>query len=254
MIATTNRSLARMVQEGKFRADLYYRLNVIPLSIPPLRERRSDIALMAEHFVRLYAPPGKELSVSPELVERLEEHDWPGNVRELANLMRRAVALSSGPQLGPDALEITADDSNASFADRLEPGLSLVHVEKRLFELTLKATGGNRSRAAEMLGVSLRTVRNKIRDYGLPSGGAMRMSDFSLIGTPVLARLERYLDLSVFRHGLISSNLANIDTPGYRTRDVIFAANFTGQSRDRNMRAWRRRATRTGSAGASRRQ
>ena len=169
VVATTNRSLARMIQEGKFRADLFYRLNVIPLSIPPLRERRSDIALMAEHFVRLYAPPGKELSVSPELVERLEGYDWPGNVRELANLMRRAVALSSGPQLGPDALEITADDSNASFADRLEPGLSLVHVEKRLFELTLKATGGNRSRAAEMLGVSLRTVRNKIRDYGLPS-------------------------------------------------------------------------------------
>jgi DNA-binding NtrC family response regulator len=90
-------------------------------------------------------------------------------VRELINLIRRVVALAPGNEIGPEAwtdFEPIAPDCQA---DRLEPGLSLVHVEKRLFELTLEATGGNRSRAAEMLGVSLRTVRNKVRDYGLPS-------------------------------------------------------------------------------------
>jgi DNA-binding NtrC family response regulator len=172
VIATTNRSLKEMIQEGKFRADLFYRLNVIPLSIPPLRERRSDIALLAEHFVRLYATPSRELRLSAELVQQLEEYSWPGNVRELSNLMRRAVALAADCEIGSEAMEMSDEAPGEKATDRLEPGLSLLHVEKRLFELTLNATGGNRSRAAEMLGVSLRTVRNKIRDFGLPSKGS----------------------------------------------------------------------------------
>jgi len=173
VIATTNRGLAGMIEAGRFRADLYYRLNVIPLSLPPLRARREDIAELAAHFARLYAPAGSSPRLRPELLCWLEQHAWPGNVRELANLMRRAVALS-GSEIGVDVLdpeEMPAADgalATAVSGDHLRPGLTLEDMEKRLFQVTLDATRGNRSRAAEMLGVSLRTVRNKIRGYGLP--------------------------------------------------------------------------------------
>jgi DNA-binding NtrC family response regulator len=167
VIATTNRPLEEMVKESQFRADLYYRLNVIPLRLPALRERPADIRELAEHFVSLYAPPGKTPRLLPELVERLEQYSWPGNVRELANLMRRAVALSQG-DLGAEVLEASEVPEIDTSASGLRPGVSLEQAERRLLELTLDATGGNRSRAAEMLGISLRTVRNKIRDYGLP--------------------------------------------------------------------------------------
>jgi len=167
VIATTNRSLEVMVKEGRFRADLYYRLNVIPLSLPPLRERPEDVAELAAHFARLYAPGGRAPELHPDFLARLQQHDWPGNVRELANLMRRAVALS--PQsVGVEALDPTELPVGLSPGAHLRPGLSLEEVERRLIEMTLDATGGNRSRAAEMLGVSLRTVRNKVRSYGLP--------------------------------------------------------------------------------------
>jgi DNA-binding NtrC family response regulator len=191
VISTTNRNLSDMVREGKFRADLFYRLNVIPLALPPLRERREDIRELAEHFLRLYGPPGKALRLTAEFIERLEQHDWPGNVRELANCLRRAVALATGNEIGREALESSAWDQASRGAcqanqnksnDRdesvdnesrgnkiLRAGVSLGDMERRLVEMTLEATGGNRSRAAALLGVSLRTVRNKIRSYGLPS-------------------------------------------------------------------------------------
>jgi DNA-binding NtrC family response regulator len=186
VISTTNRTLAEMVREGKFRADLFYRLNVIPLSLPPLRERREDVRELAEHFLRLYAPQGKSLHLSPEFIERLELHAWPGNVRELANCLRRAVALATGAEIGREGFEDSdwekaqekagkneSENENANVPgnseDCLRAGVSLGDMERRLVEMTLEATGGNRSRAALLLGVSLRTVRNKIRSYGLPS-------------------------------------------------------------------------------------
>jgi DNA-binding NtrC family response regulator len=113
------------------------------------------------------------MQLSPALISRLEAHHWPGNVRELANCIRRLIALSPGPEIGEFALEPTAD--MAQVASPLEAdssiraGVSIGDMERKLLELTLKATGGNRSRAAEMLGISLRTVRNKVRNYGLPS-------------------------------------------------------------------------------------
>jgi len=168
VIATTNRPLEAAVAEGKFRADLFYRLNVIPLTLPPLRERAGDVAELAEHFARLYAPAGNGVRLSEELVARLERQAWPGNVRELANFIRRAVALSRGGEIGVEAF----DHGKIPPANvrRLEwkPGLSLGEMERQLLAMTLEATGGNRSRTAELLGVSLRTVRNKIREYGLP--------------------------------------------------------------------------------------
>jgi DNA-binding NtrC family response regulator len=173
VIATTNRALSTMVAEGRFRADLYYRLNVIPLSLPPLRERPQDIAELAEYFVRRHTPAGRSLQLAPEFLDRLNAHTWPGNVRELENCLRRAVALATSSQIGIAALEDCAWNSAAAAASssdhRLRAGVSLGDMERQLFALTLESTGGNRSRAAELLGVSLRTVRNKIRSYGLPS-------------------------------------------------------------------------------------
>ncbi len=206
IIATTNRPLESMVREGSFRADLFYRLNVIPLYLPPLRERGEDIVLLARSFAQLYGPAGQTLTIRPEFLERLQAHSWPGNVRELANVIRRAVALSkysetarvrhSDGELNLDPLEFSATALTGSTsplapssgfpgssvscpavsvpsvsvpgASAIAAGVSLGEMEKKLLQMTLDATGGNRSRAAEMLGVSLRTVRNKVREYGLP--------------------------------------------------------------------------------------
>lgn len=177
VIATTNCALAQMVRTGKFRADLYYRLNVIPLNLPPLRERGGDVRELAEFFVQLYAPPGKPVRLTPALLEQLEAHSWPGNVRELANCVRRVVALATGPEIGVAALDgsewiSAAASPTPADTSCLRPGVSLGEMERKLVEITLEATGGNRSRAAELLGVSLRTVRNKVRSYGLPSCGS----------------------------------------------------------------------------------
>jgi DNA-binding NtrC family response regulator len=199
VIATTNRQLESAVRDGSFRADLFYRLNVIPITLPPLRERSGDVAELAGYFARLYADPAAEVRFSGELLARLEQQAWPGNVRELANFVRRAVALARGSEIGLEALEhgktslppgllavgaaATARSSDvfatwhpAEGAGRAhcvqvpnwKPGLSLGEMERQLFAMTLQSTGGNRARAAELLGVSLRTVRNKVREFGLP--------------------------------------------------------------------------------------
>jgi DNA-binding NtrC family response regulator len=169
VLATTNRPLEAAVSAGAFRADLYYRLNVIPLSLPPLRDRPGDIAELAEHFARLFAPPQASVRLSGELVARLNQQAWPGNVRELANFVRRAVALSRGGEIGVEAFDHgKVPPASAPQTPEWKPGLSLGEMERQLFAMTLDATRGNRARAAELLGVSLRTVRNKIREFGLP--------------------------------------------------------------------------------------
>jgi DNA-binding NtrC family response regulator len=167
VIATTNRPLQALVQEGKFRADLYYRLNVVPLSIPPLRNRSGDAVELAEHFIRKYAPQGSTFKLSAELKQRMTEYSWPGNVRELENLIRRALVLSPGPELGPEILEAPPPPPKGEPANTPQPGQTLRDVERQLFEATLTSTGGNRSRTAQLMGISIRTVRNKIREYGL---------------------------------------------------------------------------------------
>lgn len=170
VIATTNRPLRAGMAAGEFRADLYYRLNVVPLSVPPLRERREDILELAGNFLRKYAPDsGPSYRISPEFARGLEAHDWPGNVRELENFIRRALALSTGQVLGPDLLAHLETSADAPRSAAIEAGVSLRDAERELLARTLEATGGNRTRAAELMGVSLRTVRNKIRNYGLPA-------------------------------------------------------------------------------------
>jgi DNA-binding NtrC family response regulator len=174
VVATSNRPLEAAVAEGRFRADLYYRLNVIPISLPPLSDRTGDIRELADYFAALYAAPGAGVHLSRELVAGLEERAWPGNVRELANFVRRAVALSRGGEIGVEALEHGKSLPGKSLPPRVpcspewKAGLSLGEMERQLFAMTLESTGGNRARAAELLGVSLRTVRNKVREFGLP--------------------------------------------------------------------------------------
>ena len=176
VIATTNVSLKDMVEQGRFRTDLYYRLNVIPLTLPPLRERREDIRELAEYFARKFAAEAnRPLPVlQAEFTAGLERHPWPGNVRELANFMHRIVALNDSREIGPEHLTAELFSSTKARPLRsvappsLPAGTSIRELERRLLETTLDNTGGNRTRAAEMLGVSLRTIRNKIREYGLP--------------------------------------------------------------------------------------
>lgn len=178
VIATTNVDLASMVDEGKFRSDLYYRLNVIPLDLPPLRERTEDIELLARYFAGKFAArmrgPAQQLSV--EFVERLKAHHWPGNVRELGNFMRRVCSLHPGVVLDASCFDqefqarCTRSGAAAPVAAAgiAKPGVPIRELERAHLESTLEMTRGNRTKAAEMLGISIRTMRNRIREYGLP--------------------------------------------------------------------------------------
>jgi DNA-binding NtrC family response regulator len=176
VVATTNVSLAKLVDEGRFRADLYYRLNVIPLTLPPLRERKEDIATLADHFARRFSDgTSRPLpTLQPDFMAELQKQNWPGNVRELANFMQRVLTLSDAVEIGPQHLAAELSnphgnkDTGSVMRSSVRPGTSMRELERHLLETTLDMTGGNRTRAAEMLGVSLRTIRNKIREYGLP--------------------------------------------------------------------------------------
>ncbi len=177
VVATTNVSLSEMVERGQFRADLYYRLNVIPLSLPPLRERSDDIPVLAAYFAEQFATQRRMglPRLHRDFLDRLQSHSWPGNVRELANFMRRVITLSG-------TMEIDARCFDAEFHSHFntrrtspspaplpaKPGLPIRELERQHLENTLALTDGNRTHAAEMLGISLRTLRNKIREYGLP--------------------------------------------------------------------------------------
>jgi DNA-binding NtrC family response regulator len=175
VIATTNVSLAAMVERGQFRADLYYRLNVIPLSLPPLRERSEDIPVLARHFAEKFAAQACKPcpQFHPDFIDRMISHPWPGNVRELANFVRRVLTLAESPTIDANSfeMEIRGNDRVPRVEVAQSPmpaGTPIWQVEKLHLEKTLALTAGNRTHAAEMLGISLRTLRNKIREYGLP--------------------------------------------------------------------------------------
>ncbi|MDR2337894.1 MAG: sigma-54 dependent transcriptional regulator [Deltaproteobacteria bacterium] len=183
VLATTNRDLRQYVAQGKFREDLFYRLNVIPLYIPALRERPGDIRLLTEYFVRLYTK-GATKVVSKELIGQLESYPWRGNVRELQNACERAVLLSMGDELKFEHFILTnsgAGEEPYSLSQAVEKltiisdldgnnlslyaGLSVAEAEKMLINETLKFTDNNKTKAAEMLGISIRTLRNKLQEY-----------------------------------------------------------------------------------------
>ncbi len=182
VIATTNRHLACLVTEGRFREDLYYRLKVVCLGIPPLRQRPGDIALLADFFCKRYARQyGREdIHFNADALKVLQSYDWPGNVRELENVVQRSVALASGPTMDASDLDLfqeeiskTLKSSAPSPSAKLIPsGTTVREMERLLISKTLEDTGGNRTRAAKMLGISLRTLRNKLNEFGLQDRSA----------------------------------------------------------------------------------
>lgn len=167
VIASTNVPLEKEVEEGRFRRDLYYRLNVMPVDIPPLRERKEDIGILAHHFLAKYGSKyGKNVHrIGAEALERLHAYPWPGNVRELENIMERATIIAEADELKPEHLPRLSHSHQNSSSD--ESLMSLEQMEIRLIRKTLKFTDGNRGRTAEILGISPVSLWRKIKKYHL---------------------------------------------------------------------------------------
>jgi DNA-binding NtrC family response regulator len=174
VIATTNRPLKPLVAAGGFRRDLFYRLHVVPITLPPLRSRREDIPILIDHFCRRFAA-GRSLAVEPAARAYLERQPWPGNVRELEHVIERAALLRAGDAITLGEVQLDEEPTaTESVAATGLAGLTVHEVERRLIFDTLRQTNNNRSRAAEMLGISVRTLRNKLAEYrggGQPSAG-----------------------------------------------------------------------------------
>ncbi|MBE9532132.1 MAG: sigma-54-dependent Fis family transcriptional regulator, partial [Proteobacteria bacterium] len=168
VIATTNKDLKAEVSEGRFREDLFYRLNVFPFVLPPLRERPDDIKLLSDHFLTLfadrYSKPVKD--IEDNAFASLLNNPWRGNVRELENVMERAVLMSSGESLTLDNLyygeEPPVRSKLSNVADK-----TIKEMEKELILMALKDTEGNKTKAAKKLGISIRTLRNKLKEYSV---------------------------------------------------------------------------------------
>jgi DNA-binding NtrC family response regulator len=168
IIAATNVDPQSAVRESKLREDLYYRLNVFEIKLPPLRERRSDLPLLIEHFVNEYnARHGRSVAaLEPRAMESLCAYSWPGNVRELRNVIERATIVANGHFITTDDLprlvDVTRPLMSTAPARGLAPGLTVAEAEQQLIEVTLQHTNGNKTRAAELLGISLKTLHNKL--------------------------------------------------------------------------------------------
>ena len=171
-VAATNKDLMREVREGRFREDLYYRLNVISITLPPLRDRRDDIEALALHFLKATTRRMKKevLGIDEEALQALVQYDWPGNVRELENIIERAVILARGTMITIGLLPLGARREAHSIAVSSAPLVALDQIECQHITLILKETGFHKSRAAEILGISRKTLDRKILEYGLGSG------------------------------------------------------------------------------------
>ena len=175
VIAATNKNLQNMVSQGSFREDLYYRLNVVHIPVPPLRERSEDIPVLAQHFLNLYTERNKKKikGFTPQAMDRLIKHPWPGNVRELENAVERAVILSPGEYINEQDLPANIgqppqDKTDAHKQDIQSAGEgSLDDLEKAAVSRALAQAGGNKSEAARLLGITRRTLYNKLEKYGL---------------------------------------------------------------------------------------
>ena len=197
LLAATNRDLEAMLREGRFREDLFYRLNVVSLALPPLRERRGDIPLLAEHFLAKYAADLGERAIAPEALDRLAGYDWPGNVRELENVIQRAIVMAGSGVILPEhlpippvsaAASVTADATLEELIEqklmecvrglRGRSGAKLYAllvglVEKPLFKAVLRETRGNQVRAAALLGINRNTLRKKLKEHGIDPDALM---------------------------------------------------------------------------------
>ncbi|HRX85724.1 MAG TPA: sigma-54 dependent transcriptional regulator [Phycisphaerae bacterium] len=169
IIATSNRVLSDWVAKGQFREDLYYRLNVLPVHLAPLRERREDIAVLARHFMeRIAQAEGRKTPVfTPEALDLLEAYDWPGNVRELENLCQRAAALLTGDKVLSQLIDgwLRCSTPQMEFGEPLRHGRMLEDMERRLIERTLAQYGGHRERSAKALGMGVRTLGMKLKQW-----------------------------------------------------------------------------------------
>jgi DNA-binding NtrC family response regulator len=171
VVAATHRDLEEEMAQGRFRQDLYYRLNVVELRLPPLRDRREDIPLLADYFLeRLAAERGEPVrKVSQAAMARLLEYSWPGNVRELQNALEHALVLAQGRAVDvrhlPGNLQPAAGRAQASPA----PKLNLVQREREAIEEALAMQGGHRGRTAQALGISTTTLWRKMKQYGIPA-------------------------------------------------------------------------------------
>jgi DNA-binding NtrC family response regulator len=176
VIAATNRSLARLVRRGEFREDLYYRLNVVKIDLPPLRDRPEDIPLLAGHFATRYARHGEPpRTIAPEAMEKLLQHAWPGNIRELENAIERACVTARGPAIQPDDLPLELLNSRKGIVARLNIDLSrhlpdlvrekTVELEKEYLRRALKKCRGNIGRVAKISGLSRRSISTKLAEY-----------------------------------------------------------------------------------------
>lgn len=170
IIAATKRDLWELVSEGKFRSDLYYRLNVIQIVLPPLRNRKDDIPLFVEHFLKKYAP-GKDITISPEIMELFMQFDWHGNVRELEHTIERLVLLAKNGSvdkgdLSPRIRDFTANRCEFVF-ERMQLPEYLYNIEKEILIEGLRRCLGKKSKAAEMLGIPLPTMKSKVAKFGI---------------------------------------------------------------------------------------
>jgi DNA-binding NtrC family response regulator len=174
VIAATNQDLHAAIEEGAFREDLYYRLNVVPITIPPLRERRQDIPFLVEHFLAKYREDmgGRVTSVTPQAMEKLMAYRWPGNVRELENVIQRAMVLAQGPALEAKDIHLDAERKAAERAGEapfLPEGKTLEQYEQDLIREALRRTGGNKWQAARLLGLTRSALRYRLKQMGAES-------------------------------------------------------------------------------------
>lgn len=175
LMAATNKDLEEEIRRGNFRSDLFYRLNVVALEMPPLRERRADIPVLARHFLERMGEgegderPDPPRELSEETLEVLTRYDWPGNVRELENALERAYVFSGGPVIEPDALpeRVRQEEPQPLVSEDPPPNPPMEVIERAYIEWVLRSEGGNKSRAAEVLGIDPSTLYRKINRYGL---------------------------------------------------------------------------------------
>jgi two-component system NtrC family response regulator len=175
VVAASQLDLAEEVGAGRFRDDLYYRLNVVSVSLPPLRQRKGDVPALVNHFIEVHAAAhGKEITgVTPGALSALFAYDWPGNVRELSNVVERAVVSARGHEIGAEDLSpvLHGGRPEESTASGLIPGATLFEIEREAILRTLDQCGGSTARAAEVLGVSIRKIQYRLKEYrsGVPS-------------------------------------------------------------------------------------
>ena len=173
IIAATNQDLEKMGREGRFRDDLYYRLNVFPLVLPPLRDRLEDLPVLADFFLKKYAEKNRRgvITLAPETLQAFRHYPWPGNIRELENIIERGVIVCQGDVLTLQNLPAALQPRGEWLAAAAETELGLPELERQLITRTLERVAGQRREAAEILGISLDELNLKIRSYGLEESG-----------------------------------------------------------------------------------